>query len=44
MIFELFRRSIAGYVTEEKVEKDSKEPRKMVNKQKFHIFKRINNY
>jgi hypothetical protein len=39
MIFELFRRSIAGYVTEDKVEKRSKEPRRMVKKTRTPYFK-----
>jgi hypothetical protein len=44
MIFSFFGGSIAISVTEKKAEKGSKEPKRMVNKKKFHIFKHLNNY
>jgi hypothetical protein len=39
MIFDFRRASIASYVTEGKVEKGSKEPRRMVNKKEIPYFK-----
>jgi hypothetical protein len=38
MIFDFRRMSIAGYVIEGKVEKGSKEPKRMVNKTKIPYF------